>query len=943
VKANGPAWLNFGVPNAVLLALLSFLCGNATAWAQAQNVPVRRAEPVTTPAPDRPSPTDPAQIVNPSWMDRVQPARPVQDPAEPAPTPFRPPTAPPPDRSLAPIPPDRTLPATAFPVEATPVPQEVRPALPVERPEPVEPTPRPTPPPTPPPAPAPPPAPVAEPVQTAPPRTAPTPAATPEQTTSSDRPGSIRIGPSVDTGLDRPRQIQGPKDYADAFYARRMYDLAVPEYQAYLATAPLGPDRTAAWFRLAESFRNLEQTEQARRAYETLLKETRQGEFAGAAAYRLGGLLMDEKMFSSAATNFETAAREAQDPAVRLSSQFFAGRCYELTGDRRRAFEAFEQVRKADGADKRYEEYTLAAMARLAAELGRVSVAIRLYQELAEASPNPATRIEAMLRGAQLLLEVDKSTEARELLARAMREADTPATASLARFGVLEIDYTSGDFDKVAQTKPEELEVMPEESKPRAFLLVANAKRQTEDFEGALALYDQILSRFPTQDAAREAQFQRLVCLFRKEDPSLMDALNRFLLSARDPGEVAQARMLKAETHYAAGEWAEAAEAYAALGTARLPERLQADAVFKQAWSFSQIGDNRRSVTAYSDFIDRFPDHNFLPNALIGRGMAHLENGAHDAALRDFDRVLQHHPESAEREMALLQRALSFGARRDYPRMKADFEQLISEFPDSAARAQAEFWVGFSLFEDKEYEKALPHLQESRQRDPEAYKERANLRIMMAYYFLERPEDTAREIEENEIPNVPAEVYQWLAGQFLDKGNHASAEKYLQRVLDGKAGDAPTPELYLQLAQSRILQKKFAEAKEPADKYLEIVREPAPRARGLLTQAEAWLGAGESDKARQLVEDAQLLQPEGRLNAEARILSGRIHAARGDHAEAARSFMTVAVLYDDPNLSPQALKLAADAYRRNGQTSEADEALGELRRRYPEAGGPTEG
>jgi tetratricopeptide (TPR) repeat protein len=932
-------------------ALVLVLAGGPAVFAQSPNVPVRRAEPVTTPIQTRDVPTDPNQIQNPAWMERVQPARPVGQPdeavAEPRATPFRPPNAPPPpDRSLAPIPADRIIPPAAFPVqESTPVPREVRTALPVERAEPVDPAPPSETAPTPVPLQAATPVPVqaATPLPQAIP---PVQAATPDQAArpaETDRPGSIRIGPSVDTGLDRPRQIQGPKDYADAFYARKMFDLAIPEYEAYLATAQLGEDRTTAWFRLAESFRNLQQVDRARRAYETLLRETRQGEFAGAAAYRLGGILMDEKMFSNAATNFEIAAREAQDPAVRLSAQFFAGRCYELTGDRRRAFEAFEKVRAAEGSDTRYQEYTLSAMARLASELGRVSAAIPLYEELAEKSQNPTTRIEAMLRGAQLLLEVDKTKEARELLARAMKEADTPATASLARFGVLEIDYASGDFEKVAATTAQELEVMPADSQSRAFLLVANARRQAGDYDGALTLYDQILSRFPDQDAAQEAKFQRLVCLFRKDDPGLMEALNRFLMNARDPSEVAQARMLKAETHYAAGEWAEAAEAYGALGNARLPERLQADAVFKQAWSFGQIGDTRASVTAYSDFIERFPEHEFLPKALIGRGMAHLQNGAHDAALRDFDRVLQHHPESAEREMALLQRALSFGSRRDYSRMQADFEQLVSEFPDSAARAQAEFWIGFAKYEAKDYSGALPHLKEARQRDPEAYRERANLRMMMAYYFLENPTETAREIEENEIPNVPAEVYQWLAGQFLEKGNHASAEKYLQLVLDGKAGDAPTPELYLQLAQSRILQKKFAEAKEPAEKYLEIVREPAPRARGLLTQAEAWLGAGEFDQARKLVEDAQLLQPEGRLNAEARLLAGRVHSARGEHAEAARSFMTVAVLYDDPALSPQALLLAAEAYRELGQNSEADEALAELRRRYPEAEKPVEG
>jgi TolA-binding protein len=104
-----------------------------------------------------------------------------------------------------------------------------------------------------------------------------------------------------------------------------------------------------------------------------------------------------------------------------------------------------------------------------------------------------------------------------------------------------------------------------------------------------------------------------------------------------------------------------------------------------------------------------------------------------------------------------------------------------------------------------------------------------------------------------------------------------------------------------------------------------------------MAQAEAWLGARQFDEAARLAEDAQVLQPEGRINAEARILAGRIHAARGDHAEAARAFMTVAVLYDDETLSPEALRRAVAAYRRSQNSLEAEKALEELRRRYPAA------
>ena len=932
---GNPRLLKF-LPLLPLLPLLGTSFFFAALPLEAQTT-IRRAEPVATPAADPNdlvAPADINEIQNPSWMERVRPA--------PGTTPFRPnapatapaasaPAAPAaaPARNFDPIPPSQNLnPGLSTPA-APPV---IRPALPVNSP-----TPRP---PASPPEPRREPAPLPnEPAVQNPPSVAPAtaPGVSTAPATERDTPGATRIAPASEDQVQRARTMQGPKDIADAFYARRMYDMAIPEYETYLRTAPVGADRTAAWFRLAESFRHQEQVPQARSAYEMLLRENRSGEFAGAAAYRLAGLQMDEGRHLQAATNFEIAAREAPDAAVQLSATFFAGRCYELAGEKRRALEAFERTRKAGGADSRYEEYSIAAMARLSAELGRTAAAITLYQELAEKTTTPTLRVEALMKAAQLLIESGQNAQARKLLSEALAESKTPETKALARFGLLEMDFVTGDFAAAAAVPLADLETMPEASRARAFLLAANARRQTEDFAGALQLYDRILTDFPTSETAREARFQRLVCLFKQNDPGLMEALNQFLAEARDPAEVAQARMLKAETHFAASQWAEAAEAFGALGNARLPDRLLADAMFKNAWARAQIGPSQQTVVAYSEFIERFPKHDLTPRALVGRGMAHLENGASDAATRDFDNVLQNFPESGQREIALLQRALSFGSRRDYGRMKADFQQLVEEFPDSAARAQAEFWIGYAKFEEQDYTGALTHLEEARRRDAETYGARANLRIMLANYYLERPRETAREIETHEIPNVPSEVYNWLATRLLEEKDFAGAEKYLNLLLQGKAGDAPPPEIFLQLARSRILQKKFAEAKEPADRYLELMRDPAPRARGLLTLAEANLGAGQYPDALKAVEDAQLLQPEGRTNAEARILAGRIQAAQGNNEEAAKLFMTVAVLYDDETLSPEALRRAVDAYRKSGSTAEADKALEELRRRYPAA------
>ena len=45
--------------------------------------------------------------------------------------------------------------------------------------------------------------------------------------------------------------------------------------------------------------------------------------------------------------------------------------------------------------------------------------------------------------------------------------------------------------------------------------------------------------------------------------------------------------------------------------------------------------------------------------------------------------------------------------------------------------------------------------------------------------------------------------------------------------------------------------------------------------------------------------------------------------------------MSVSVLYDDNELTPQALRLAAEAFEKAGETGEATKAQEELKHRFP--------
>ena len=76
----------------------------------------------------------------------------------------------------------------------------------------------------------------------------------------------------------------------------------------------------------------------------------------------------------------------------------------------------------------------------------------------------------------------------------------------------------------------------------------------------------------------------------------------------------------------------------------------------------------------------------------------------------------------------------------------------------------------------------------------------------------------------------------------------------------------------------------------------------------LLALGEAKIAAHKPDDAQKIADEIMTLQPEGRVNAQARLLAGEVQMERRQFEKAGKTFMSVALLYDDPEITPQALQ-----------------------------------
>ena len=274
--------------------------------------------------------------------------------------------------------------------------------------------------------------------------------------------------------------------------------------------------------------------------------------------------------------------------------------------------------------------------------------------------------------------------------------------------------------------------------------------------------------------------------------------------------------------------------------------------------------------------------------------------------------------------------------------MSDTFKQLLKEFPKSSVAAQAQFYIGKAAFDGKDYKNSIPALNAARQLNKEQYFDAASIRIVSAYFYLKDRKALTNEVDSflaaNPSAAIPANILEWLGVENYNEKNYPAAEKYLSAL--GKMnnpGVKPDFWFYLGDAESRL--KNFAEAENAYGQYLQTATDPAGKAKVLLALGAAKIGVHKPDDAEKIAQEIMTLQPEGQVNAEARLLAGDVQVERGHFDDAGKAFMGVALLYDDPAITPRALSKAAAAYQKAGKSEEAGKAARELHEKYPNYAG----
>lgn len=728
---------------------------------------------------------------------------------------------------------------------------------------------------------------------------------------------------------------------ADGLFARAMYSLAAQEYEAILREEPDMAKADVVHFRLGECCRRLGKTLDADKHFGLVFKKYPQSDLRHRAGFRRAGLFAAAGYHDAAVDLYRTVL-EAQPPTDVASA------CWYLLGESLlelerddKAAKAFEHV-VTDFPSSRFHAYARLKLGRLLVDRDDEAVQARarkLFQAVADNPPDPRLGAEGWFQVAASYYRVgqfDKSADAYRTLARKYSKDDRTLESRLRAAWAAHNAGRYANALGLCNARPDQAA-----NEAEWLYLKANCLRQLLRHALAADTYRLLRKAYPASRLAQAGRYELALALYNDgKYEAAVDEATALVGGARMQEDI---YWLLAESHAALNQVDKAVQYYRLVARDYPTGKVACEATYRLAYHLQARSDFVQAAEQFMRVADHWPEHDLVPRALFAAGYCWSQAESDDKAVAVWSRVVEEHSPNPLVEEAMFQKAMSeVRLRRDADAL-GSLRELHRRFPDSAFAVEGSYWEGRLLQQAEHYtdaEACLRRVLDAADTRPELKRE-AQLALAYVLQTLDKDQEAADRFQA--LLGTPAgealsaSVIEWLAQYRLQQQAYAKAVHAARRlVIETRTATVRQAGWYV-LGRAYAGQGATADAVAAYENVLARGGAAPCMAEAALALGDAALAADNAAPAADYFERAATHDGASvSVRARAYAGQGRAARARGDLDCAARYFMTVAILYDDPVLVPDCLTQAAACLEAAGNPEGAARARAEREARYPD-------
>ncbi|MCP5488155.1 MAG: tetratricopeptide repeat protein [Verrucomicrobia bacterium] len=729
--------------------------------------------------------------------------------------------------------------------------------------------------------------------------------------------------------------------FADGLYKRGMYDLAVREYEGLLDAAVKAEIADVALFRMGESYRFLGQSTKALAAYARLLAEYPDSLFAHRAAFRRAELAFQQEDYETAGGWFDDLLAANPPADIAASAHYYKGLAYLRRGLDQDAESSFRMVIK-NFKRSPFASYAAMSLAELLVKQQAPANKIRsLYRQVADRPETAAQGAEALARWMDLEWgEADYS----KVLALYDQLVNTYPGDSRARSAASRAALASlyaGRPELALELAGQGLAQASGDEQSNWLYIQANALRLTGQADQAMEVYRDVL-RQAEGDTRRSAAIELAALqIERGEYAAVLTLLSPLDEQGARAGD---RRWMLALAYSETGRLKEAERLLHALLDDKDEASRRASVLFELARVAQRDERWEDMAVRYEQFARDYKTNPLAAAAFDYAGTATRRLGQNGRARILWETLLKTYPDYENRESVSYRLASTLIEMEEYDAARTVLDDLIRDFPDGEYAADALYQRGQLMEQEEQYEAADYQYQSALRLNPgEPLLSRLRFRRIAVLQRLGRGADAAEMLKAiltaEQTPDIPEPLVEWLARWNLEQERYADAAQAAVYLSD-TSKDLRWQQLgWFMAGVARFRDGLTGDAIVALEKAVAADVAGRERAEAALLLGQAHQAEGDLDQAEQAYRQAAEWAGDDAnldIKASAYFDLGALYRDRDNPEEAARFFMSVAVLFDDPEQSPEALYQASEAFAKLGREQDRRHALQELQERYPD-------
>ncbi|MBX7158089.1 MAG: tetratricopeptide repeat protein [Verrucomicrobiae bacterium] len=720
----------------------------------------------------------------------------------------------------------------------------------------------------------------------------------------------------------------------NALYLSKQYPAALESIKNYLTNFPQSFRRDEILYKLGDTYRQLNQTSEALATFDQLLISYPRSPYRPYALLRKAELQSPQKSLPLLQEVIQTAS----NTGLRLNAQFQTIQTLQKLNRDSEAIPLLKNLLKTK-TNNPYLAYAHLALGVWEQKQNNLADALDHFREALTLADTPAMRGEAGVRAGSVALTLKQWKEATALF-ETVRRLEIPENwLQLANLGLLRAQYYSKDYEAVIATYNTFHNKFSAENRDEILYYLANSFRFSQKNDLALQAYETLLTKNKNlKNSYRQAaHYEKLLILAEKSKPNFLQEAASFLQNYPNTPESDTIRYLLAKFYFDQKKIPEAIPLFETILQQHQPKNFLELACYQLAWSYLFLSQDQQAIKTFESFLEQFPQSPYASESRWQIALAQERLGQLEPALIQLENLLTHYPKSPEAEKALLRKGILLHQQKKFVESLQTLSAFLDQYQNSTNAPTAQFYRGLNAFEQKDYPVAIADLSAVRD-NSQAFYPPSTERLLLSNYYLNQPEKVNDYLQDldalpSQIWSPPAELLFWLAEYYQKKKDWAKAETFYQRAQQNTSSDLQQ-RAQLNLGFAQLEQKKFSEAIQTLKPLRKTAFSQSPEL--LLALAQANLGDHQLATASQLAEHIMRNFPEGEFNAKARLVLAKTLMKQKQFAEAAKYYSSVALLYDDTNLTLLALKQAAEAYRQAGNLEEAKRLETDYQKRLSE-------